>query len=120
MSDPTIFSDVAEYIRLSKDALGIFKTAFELLPKGQKRDEIERSVSAAEQALKRSDVALAQKLHFNLCQCTWPPQIMLWHNNEKAIVCPRQECGYRIQTGTADNYTSEYDPYWDEEGRPRR
>jgi hypothetical protein len=98
MADASIFQDVAEYIRISKDALNIFKTAYGLLPKGEKRDDIERRVRAAEDALRRSDVALAQKLGYDLCQCTWPPQIMLWHNNERVFVCPRPECGRRIQT----------------------
>jgi len=43
------------------------------------------------------DVALAQKFGFQLCQCTYPPQIMLWHEQAKVTKCPRPECGRAIQ-----------------------
>jgi hypothetical protein len=47
----------------------------------------------AEEALKRSDTALAQKLGYHLCQCTYPPQIMLWQESRGCHVCPNPACG---------------------------
>ena len=86
MSDG-IFQDIAEYIRASKDGLDFLRAALSLLPKGEERDEAERQLLAAERALKRSDAALAQKLGYQLCQCTFPPQIMLWREQEKITRC---------------------------------
>jgi len=62
-----------------------------------KRADAEQKIAAAEAALKRADATLAQKLGFQLCHCTYPPQIMLWHKHEKVTKCPRAECGRRIK-----------------------
>ena len=43
--------------------------------------------------MKRSDAALAQKLGYNLCQCQFPPSIMLWRERQSAYVCQNAECG---------------------------
>jgi len=91
MSD-SLFQDIADYIRVSKDAITLLKSAFSLLPRGEKRDEAESKIKAAEEALKRSDAALAQKLGYQLCRCTYPPQIMLWHEQQKVTVCPNPDC----------------------------
>jgi hypothetical protein len=96
MSSPGIFQDVADYIRLSKDAIDLVRSAWTLLPKSEKRDEVEKKLDAAEEALKRSDAALAQKLGYSLCQCTFPPQIMLWREQEKVTKCP--SCGRTIKS----------------------
>jgi hypothetical protein len=93
MSDG-LFQDIAEYIRLSKDGLDLMRGAWSLLPKGEKRDEAEHKLRAAEEALKRSDAALAQKLGYQLCQCTFPPQIMLWKEAQKHTAC--SNCGRKI------------------------
>jgi hypothetical protein len=97
MVDGDIFQNIADYIRLGKDASDLLKGVLSLLPKSAKRDEAEQKIKAAEDALKRADVALAQKLGFQLCRCTYPPQIMLWHEQEKVTKCPRPECGRTIQ-----------------------
>ena len=92
-----LFHYVADYIRLSKDALDLARSGWALLPKSEKRDEAEKRFHAAEEALKRSDAALAEKLGYSLCQCTFPPQIMLWHEKERVTRCPRAECGRTIK-----------------------
>lgn len=68
MSDG-LFQDLTEYIRLSKDGLDLVRAA---------------------------DAALAQKLSYQLCQCTFPPQIMLWHVSTKETVCP--QCQRKIRS----------------------
>jgi hypothetical protein len=93
-----LFHYVADYIRLSKDALDLARSGWALLPKSEKRDEAEKRFHAAEEALKRSDAALAEKLGYSLCQCTFPPQIMLWHEREKVAKCPREACGRTIKS----------------------
>ena len=94
--DPTLFQTVGEYISVSRNALGLFKEAYSALPKGEKRDEIEQKIKAAEASLARSDAALAKQLWYQLCDCTWPPQIMLWRQAEGARVCPDPACGRKI------------------------
>jgi hypothetical protein len=89
--------DLSDYARISKDALDLIKAAIPLLPKGQRREEAERTIAAAEEMLRRSDVELAKSLGMKLCDCTFPPQIMLWREAEKARICPNPQCNKRIE-----------------------
>jgi hypothetical protein len=89
----TNLHDISEYISLSKGALDLLKSALGLMPKGSSRDEIERKVQAAEEILKRSDAKLAKELGMHLCQCEFPPPIMLskgYHerHNVEVFECP--------------------------------
>ena len=97
MADGGIFQALTEYVHFSKDVIDLLKVTVGLLPKSAKRDEAEQKIAAAEDALKRADAELAQKLGFQLCRCTYPPQIMLWHEREKLTKCPRPECGRTIK-----------------------
>ena len=86
---------VSEYIRASKDVLNILKTLGSLLPKGPQSDEAEQRLEQAEKALRASEAQLAKSLGYKLCQCTFPPQIMLSKghhdvHNVELFVCP--EC----------------------------
>jgi len=69
--------DVAQYIRASKDVMDIAKTLIGMLPKGTQHEGAERRLAEAERALRATEVQLAQSLGYHLCQCTFPPQIML-------------------------------------------
>jgi hypothetical protein len=97
MTDGGIFQDLAQYIHVSKETLDLLKAAVGLLPKSAKHAEVEQKIAAAEDALKRADAALAQKLGFELCRCTYPPQIMLWSEQEKVTKCPNPKCGRTIK-----------------------
>lgn len=90
------YQDISEYIRLGKDGMELLKSAISYLPKGPKRDEAEKKVLDAEQLLKRSDAKLAKDLGMRLCECTFPPQPMLWKEHEKAYVCQNPDCGRRF------------------------
>ena len=87
-----LFQDISDYIHLSKDSIDLLRAALTMLPKGQKKDEAEHKLRTAEEALRRSDAALALKLGYQLCQCTFPPQIMLWDESTKTKKCER--CGH--------------------------
>jgi hypothetical protein len=63
------------------------------LPQGPKADAAQRQIEKAEVALKSSEAELAQTLGYRLCQCTWPPQIMLWREQEKLYRCQNPQCG---------------------------
>lgn len=85
--------DIKAWVDMATGTANLLRDAASLLPKGSKRDEIESKILLAEDALARSDAKLARDLGLRLCDCTFPPQIMLWREAEKAHVCPRPECG---------------------------
>lgn len=89
-------TDLSEYVRLSKEGLDLLRSGISLLPKGDKRDEIEDKLRAAEDALSRSDARLAQDLGIPLCACVFPPMPMRskgYHEryNKEIFECP--QCG---------------------------
>jgi hypothetical protein len=88
------FAGVADYIKLGSEAFALLKALYPLLPT-QKLDEVETQIHAAEEAFQMSKVALAKEWGYNLHDCTFPPQIMLWKESERAHVCPNPECGHR-------------------------
>jgi hypothetical protein len=90
-------NDISEYIRASKDVLDILKTLGGLLPKGPDSDAAKQRLEQAEKALRASEAQLAKALGYQLCQCTFPPQIMLSkgrhpvHDTNEIFECPN--CG---------------------------
>jgi hypothetical protein len=90
---------ILEGVTIAKTSLELMTAAAGLMPKGAKRDEIEKNLQLAEAALQRSDATLAKELGFKLCTCTYPPQIMLWKEAEKASVCPNPDCGKSVTWG---------------------
>ena len=87
---------IGEWLRDAATALGLFKSAAELLPKGKERDRLEGRIAEAEEALGRSHAAAAKELGFYLCKCKFPPPVMLWREQEEAFVCENQKCGHRL------------------------
>jgi hypothetical protein len=83
---------VSEYIKAGTEAIMLIKTLYPLLPT-QSRDEVEAKIFAAEEALQKANVFLAQQWDFKLHDCTFPPQIMLWNEQIKERVCPG--CGHK-------------------------
>jgi rRNA maturation endonuclease Nob1 len=86
---------IAEWIALGKTGIESLKLAWNLLPKSNNKDEIEQNIAKAERAFAESNAKLAKELDYKLCQCTFPPQIMLWVQAEQAQVC--KNCGHRIE-----------------------
>jgi hypothetical protein len=93
------FTDIQGWVGLAKNSVELMKSAASLLPRGEKRAEIEGKITVAEEALKRSDVKLARDLGLKLCDCTFPPQIMLWREAEKSHICPNPACGRKTRRG---------------------
>lgn len=83
---------IGEWLGTAKTTLDLLKTAATLVPKGKDKDELSASVAKAEQALARSDAALAKELGYQLCQCEFPPRIMLWRQHEGVFACPNPHC----------------------------
>jgi len=77
---------------LGKKALDIVKQARELLPNGKEKDTAKLAISEADTAFKLAELKIAQDLGYQLCQCTWPPQIMLSIEQEEygeKFQCPK-------------------------------
>jgi hypothetical protein len=95
---PTVeYQDIQGWVGAAKGALDLVKSAWAMLPKGKNRDEIEAKIRSAEEGLARSDAKLARALGMQLCECTFPPQIMLWKEAEQAHVCPNSSCNRRMR-----------------------
>jgi hypothetical protein len=69
-------SSIAEAFGLLRSALGLVKDAKEILPKHQQK-VVDETLQKANQASQVGEAKLASELGYQLCQCTWPPQIML-------------------------------------------
>ena len=54
--------------------------------------EVEAKIHAAEDALQKANVSLAQGWGFKIHDCTFPPQIMLWDQQIKERKC--SHCGF--------------------------
>jgi hypothetical protein len=84
-----------DWRQLYQVTLNDVKDLVQDLPTGPERNEIERKVRNLDDELARADAQLAKQLGLHLCDCTWPPQIMQWREQEHAHVCPNLECGRR-------------------------
>lgn len=73
-NDPTAWSSG---LSLLNNALGALKAAKDLLPNTAKKRDVEDAVNEAEKALKLAEAKIAADLNYELCRCTFPPQIML-------------------------------------------
>ena len=77
---------------LGSKALTMIKQVKELHPQGPQREVAEKAIVDAESAFRIAEAKAAQELGYELCQCTWPPQIKLLvaGGNHK---CPK--CGHQ-------------------------
>ena len=89
MIDPT---EVSGYVTAAKSAVDIMKSVWALMPKGENKNALQQKIDV-EQAMRRADAKLAKELRYKLCQCRFPPEIMLWKEQQKLFVCPNPDCG---------------------------
>ncbi len=87
---PTVFNSI-------KSTLVVFKEAKETLPDGSKRAEAAIKIEEAERLLKIAETETAKALGYNFCQCTFPPQIMLFEKTKNVFRCQNPECGREIK-----------------------
>ena len=77
------------------DALGVVltlaKQAKDLLPEGPRKKAFDVSVEQAERQLRIAEAQAATALGYDICQCEWPPSIMLWDKAARVSRCPK--CG---------------------------
>lgn len=92
---PTAIEGVKAGLALFSEAIGLAKQTKELLPESQDKEAIEQGLEQANKAAKLAESQVAQALGYKLCQCTFPPHIMLSHgykeleyHHEEEFVCP--------------------------------
>ncbi len=91
MPDPVTIAAVAAGFQYLKDAVGLLKDAKDLLPAGEKREKAQRLLTEAEKQIPAAEAQVARALGYELCRCTYPPQIMLESGQPPVARCPR--CG---------------------------
>lgn len=92
-------TELRGWVETGKVAMDMVRSAVALLPKGEKRDELEKRIESADVALRTSNARLAQEMKMRLCDCGLPPYPMLWREAEKAHVCTNPACGRTIKRG---------------------
>jgi len=75
--------DIATALSLGKSALDILKQLKDLLPDGPKKEEAIAKLEQAEKDLQTAQARTAKDLGYQLCECTFPPQIVLLKDGEK-------------------------------------
>lgn len=85
------YTDVKGWVDAVKATFSLLTIAKDALPKGKQRDEIEVKLREAEGSMKRADAKFAKELGLKLCDCEFPPNVMLWRETERAHVCPHCE-----------------------------
>ena len=59
-----------------KEAIGLVHSANDQLPAGEQQTAIQQKVEEAERLIQVGHASVGQSLGFQLCHCTWPPQVM--------------------------------------------
>ncbi len=81
---------------LFSEAIGLVRNVQESLPDSDEKENIARSLVEANKAAKLAEAQIANALGYNLCKCTFPPQIMLSqgyketdYTHEEEYICPK-------------------------------
>ncbi|WNM60030.1 hypothetical protein [Candidatus Nitrospira allomarina] len=82
-----------------KEAIALVHSANDQLLPGEARKSIQKKIEEAERMIQVGHAAMGQSLGFQLCHCTWPPQVMAssHYSNETKVeqfTCPN--CGKRL------------------------
>jgi predicted RNA-binding Zn-ribbon protein involved in translation (DUF1610 family) len=100
-----------------KEAIGLVHSANDQLPAGEPQKAIQQKVEEAERLIQLGHATVGQSLGFQLCHCTWPPQVMASseYSEETQVeqfTCPN--CGKSVSLSgrkkTSENVTA-FDPY---------
>jgi hypothetical protein len=68
---------ITDGISLLGTAVSTVKAVVDILPK-QDKEEVSKKLLEVEQQIKAAEAQIASGLGYELCKCTWPPQIMLY------------------------------------------
>ncbi len=100
-----------------KEAIGLVHSANDQLPKDDKQKAIQQKVEEAEQLIQAGHAGVGESLGFQLCHCTWPPQVMASSEySEKTQIeqftCPN--CGKSVSLSDrkkSSEHVTAFDPY---------
>ena len=106
-----MLTEIASVLGIAKTALNIGKDAKDLLPDGKDKDYIDKQIQLTEREIKLAEASVANDLEYDLCKCTFPPQIMLYDKNERATICPN--CQHEISKKLTVEVFSTAPSKWD-------
>lgn len=100
-----------------KEAIALVHSANHQLPAGEPRTAIQQKIEEAERTIQVGHAAMGQSLGFQLCHCTWPPQVLAssHYSNETKVeqfTCPN--CGKILSLSgrqTPGSVITAFDPY---------
>ena len=72
-----VIESIAAVIGALKSVADLWEKFTQNLPDGPEKVELQKQLAEAQKATALAEVQAARGLGYNLCQCTWPPQIML-------------------------------------------
>ena len=100
-----------------KEAIGLVHSANDQLPAGESQKAIQQKVEEAERLIQVGHAGVGQSLGFQLCHCTWPPQVMASSGYSKEtqveqFTCPN--CGKSLSLSgrkKPGEHPTAFDPY---------
>jgi hypothetical protein len=75
-----------------KSAVDSLKAVKEQLPVGESKTAITQKIEEAEHAITLANAEMGQALGYQLCQCTWPPQVMRSLNYSEETQTEQVKC----------------------------
>lgn len=98
-------------------AIKLLRIAKDQLPNEEEKTLIEKKISEAEHSLQLGNAEIGQSLGLQLCQCTWPHQVMVhvgYSEEEQREQVKCRNCGkvrsVEGQTKPSETITA-FDPY---------
>ena len=100
-----------------KEAIGLVHSANDQLPAGEPQKAIQQKVEEAERLIQVGHAAVRQSLGFQMCHCTWPPQMMAstgytQETQVEKFTCPN--CGKSVSLSgrkKPSEHVTAFDPY---------
>ena len=90
-----MITELTSIIKTSKSAVSLLKEIQGLIPNAKQNSEISEKILQVEKELALAESSTAKELDYNLCKCTFPPQIMLYNKEKNADICPKCRHGIK-------------------------
>ena len=98
-------------------ALDGLKAARDKLPEGEEKETVVKKIEEVEHAILLAKAEMGESLGYALCQCTWPPQVMVpvppsGEGPRELLKCPN--CGKQLSRPHKSETGGEgikFDPY---------
>lgn len=89
----------AALFSLLDQSLGLLKKARDVMPESKEKKDLTKQLAEVEAAYRVAEARAAQELGYELCKCSWPPQIMLLASDGRAEC---SKCRRRAGASTGD------------------